>query len=74
MIEENAIHGSVRDPGPSAPPRQQASMIDTPPPPTPAEPRHKPDEVPHDPAEIEPVAPREIPPAPAPDEGDRERA
>lgn len=48
--------------------------IDTPPPPTPGDPRQKPAEVPHDPHEVEPAPPREVPPAPAPDEGDRERA
>jgi hypothetical protein len=74
MIEENAPHGDARDPGPSAPHQQKASMIDTPPPPTPGDPRQKPAEVPHDPNEVEPAPPREIPPAPAPDEGDRERA
>ncbi len=74
MIEENAIHGSVRVPGSSAPSRQQASTIDTPTPHTPGDPGQKPDEVPHDPGEVAPAPPREIPPTPAPDEGDRERA
>jgi hypothetical protein len=74
MIEENATDQNVGTTGPSAAGQEQASMINTPPPPTPGDPRQKPGEVPQEPNEAPAPPPREIPPAPEPNEGDRERA
>jgi hypothetical protein len=74
MIEENATDRSVGTTRPGAAGQQKGSMINTPPPPTPGDPTQRPGEVPQEPHEAPAPPPREIPPAPAPNEGDRERA
>jgi hypothetical protein len=70
MIQETANDGGIA----GAQPGRQVGPSNDPPLPTPGDPGQKPDEVPHDPGEVAPPPPREVPPAPAPDEGDRERA
>lgn len=62
MMNENAPGGNTGNPGVSATPQ------------TPGDPKQKPSEVPQDPNEVQAPPPREIPPAPEPNEGDRERA
>lgn len=63
MINENSPEGNTGNPGVSNTPSQ-----------TPSDPKQKPSEVPQDPNEVQAPPPREIPPAPEPNEGDRERA
>lgn len=69
MIEQNGLEGNAGNPGMS-----EAHTSNTPPPQTPGDPRQRPAEVPQDPNEVQEPPPREIPPAPEPNEGDRERA
>jgi hypothetical protein len=69
MIEMNASDGIVGNPG-----ERRAMSGGAPPPPTPGDPMQKPSEIPKDPNEVQNPPPREMPPAPAPNEDDRERA
>ncbi len=73
MIDENAPDGSTGNSGVSAPGQHEFGPSNTPPQ-SPGDPRQKPAEVPQDPNEVQAPPPREIPPAPEPNEGDRERA
>jgi len=73
MIDENAPGGNTGNPGVSAPGQHELGSTNTPPQ-GPGDPRQKPAEVPQDPNEVQAPPPREIPPAPEPNEGDRERA
>jgi hypothetical protein len=74
MIDETALAGTGGSPGPSAPGQHEFGTNNAPPPPTPGDPNQRPGEVPQDPNEVQSPPPREIPPAPEPNEGDRERA
>ena len=75
MIDENAPYGSTGNPGTSVPGQPNPGLSNTPPSPQgPGDPTQKPSEVPQDPNEVQAPPPREIPPAPEPNEGDRERA
>ncbi|MEO5727522.1 MAG: hypothetical protein ABI134_25725 [Byssovorax sp.] len=67
MINENAPDGNMGNPGLTAPGQAEPGTSNTPAPQRPAE-------VPQDPNEVQNPPPREIPPAPEPNEGDRERA
>ena len=68
MIEMNAPNGFLGDPG------DRRAMSGGAPAPTPGDPMQKPSEIPKDPNEVQSPPPREMPPAPAPNEDDRERA
>lgn len=69
MSEMNTSDGVLGNPG-----ERGAMMGGSPPQPTPGNPTQKPSEVPQDPSEVQNPPPREVPPAPEPHEGDRERA
>lgn len=74
MINENAPDGNMGNPELNAPGQREPGTGNTPTPQTPGDPRQRPAEVPQDPNEVQAPLPREIPPAPEPNEGDRERA
>lgn len=74
MINESSPQGNAGNPGVYTPGRHEPDMGNTPTPQTPGDPRQRPAEVPQDPNEVQEPPPREIPPAPEPNEGDRERA
>ena len=69
MNEMNAPDGLVGNQD-----ARRAMSGGAPPPPTPGDPTQKPSEIPKEPSEVQSPPPREIPPAPEPNEGDRERA
>jgi hypothetical protein len=69
MIEMNATDSIVGYPG-----ERRATSGGAPPPASPGDPMQKPSEIPKDPSEVQNPPPREMPPAPAPSEDDRERA